>query len=286
MKHRSCEKVYRIRFLTVMLALIMAFTAAFVLTVSQSVYAEGEEEGETVPVNVITAAKAAKDGSKYRITISNAQMNGSAAKKVQIKTWSKTRGQSDMVSYPAKKVNATTWRATVNSVKHCYSGMFISHVYVNGKLAGVTTYKMSFPSKMGRLIKRAQKKSSKTKWMVLVDKKTHHVGIFKGKKARWKLVKYWACGDGKSSTPTPAGTYKVSNKGPYFDSVTSRCYYFTMFKPHYYFHSVLCNPATGAPRAGKQLGVGVSHGCVRLAKSNARWLQSHVPAGSTVYIFK
>lgn len=137
-----------------------------------------------------------------------------------------------------------------------------------------------------RMISRAQKKKSKTKWLVLVDKKTHRVGIFKGKKGNWKLKKFWKCGDGKKSTPTPSGTFKIKGKGKYFDSGSARCYYFTNFKPHFYFHSVLCSPRTGRPFGGKQLGVGVSHGCVRLAKGNARWLQKHIPKGTTVYIYK
>lgn len=304
MKHRlyGCKATMRVS--AVLLAVIMALAVVFAATGSQTVYAEGETApaGEqlsgdqtaadttadtTQPkVNDIKAAKAVKNGSKYYITIENAKFQGKAAKNVKVVTWSKTKGTADKVTYTAKKIKGTTWRVTVDSSKHCYSGVYYSKVYVNGGYVGQVTYKMAFPAYKGRLISRAQKKSSRTRWMVLVDKKTHRVGIFKGSKGKWKLVRYWKCGDGKKSTPTPSGTFRVGVKGAYFDSGPSRCYHFTNFKPHYYFHSVCCNPRTGRPYSGKQLGAGVSHGCVRLAKGNARWLQKHLPKGSTVYIYK
>ena len=108
---------------SVLLALVMALAAAVAVTGSQAVYAEGEEPEPPAPaVNVITAAKAAKDNSKYNITITNAQMNGKSAGKVQVRTWSQTKGKGDLVNYNAKKTGGANWRATVDSTKHCYQG--------------------------------------------------------------------------------------------------------------------------------------------------------------------
>ena len=169
--------------------------------------------------------------------------------------------------------------------KHRNGGTYTAQILVDGKVVQTITYKLSLDAVRRQLMKHANMKSSTTGWVIVVDKTLHRVGIFTGEKGSWSIIKSWPCGDGKPSTPTPEGTYTVKTKGPYFDSGADRCFYYTEFTRHYYFHSVTCNPATGEPRPGKQLGAGTSHGCVRLAKANAKWLMNNVPVGSTVYVY-
>lgn len=301
MKNRVYDKKYRIRLSVILMAFVMVFAAAFAMTGTQAVYAEGEETpqpGPETPTQTVTDQTAAKpkvnlvkvkkskNKTKATITISRAQLDGKNAKKVLVRTWSKTRGRADMVRYKAKKIKGNKWRVTVDSTKHCYKGTFVSRVYVNGKYVKEVRYKLRFPKTKGRLITRAQSKKSGTGWLALVDKTTYRVGLFKGRKGNWKLVKSFACGDGAPATPTPSGTFRAGSKGPYFDSGIVRCFYFTEICPHYYFHSVLCDPSTGQVRPGRQLGVSGTHGCVRLAVKNARWLQEHLPTGSTIFIYR
>ena len=232
------------------------------------------------------AIKAASDRTKYKVRILNANVSGTPAKEVTVKTWSKAGGRDDVKTFTAVNYSGKNWRIFDNVRKHKHDGEYIARIYADGKLVRSVTYKMNFETNRKRMMTRANKKSSPTGWLIVVDKKTHRVGILRGKKGSWTIVKNWLCGDGKPSSPTPSGTYSVKSKGPYFDSFGERVFYYTEFVRHYYFHSVACDPATGKVRPGKQLGIGSSHGCVRLAMNNAKWLRDHVPAGSTVYVYQ
>lgn len=131
---------------------------------------------------------------------------------------------------------------------------------------------------------KAQKMSSSTKWLILVDTKSCKVGIFKGSKGNWELQKYWSCSPGASSTPTPKGTYTVKSKGLSFGSGYT-CWYYTQFYGNYLFHSVLYNPGSKTSLQDGRLGMQLSHGCVRLSLSNAKWIYDNIPRGTKVYIY-
>lgn len=132
----------------------------------------------------------------------------------------------------------------------------------------------------------AQPERSATKWLILVDTKRCKVGIFYGSKGNWKLNRMMDCAPGKSSTPTKKGRFTVGSKGYYFDSGSARCFYFTQFSGNYLFHSVLYyqNPRPTSVMDGR-VGMGLSHGCVRLKLGNAKWIYDNIPRGTKVYIW-
>lgn len=130
---------------------------------------------------------------------------------------------------------------------------------------------------------RANMYSSPTPYIILVDGRTHRVGIYQGSRGFWTCVKYWACGDGKPSTPTVRGVFSVGNKGYYFNSGAYRCFWWTQFYGDYLFHSVLCWP-NGAIADGR-VGMGLSHGCVRLEMANCKWIYDNIPRGTTVVVY-
>ena len=130
---------------------------------------------------------------------------------------------------------------------------------------------------------RANMYSSPTPYIILVDGRTHRVGIYQGAQGFWNCVKYWACGDGKPSTPTVRGVFSVGNKGYYFNSGAYRCFWWTQFYGDYLFHSVLCWP-NGAIADGR-VGMGLSHGCVRLEMANCKWIYDNIPRGTTVVVY-
>ena len=99
----------------------------------------------------------------------------------------------------------------------------------------------------------------------------------------WQCVKYWACGDGKASTPTVRGEFTVGSRGYYFDSGKYRCFWWTQFYGNYLFHSVLCWPDGSV--ANGTVGAAVSHGCVRLEKQNAKWIYDNIPKGTKVVVY-
>jgi lipoprotein-anchoring transpeptidase ErfK/SrfK len=125
--------------------------------------------------------------------------------------------------------------------------------------------------------------SSKTSYLIWVDTKNFKVNVFKGSKGAWKLLKSYSCSIGKSSTPTPKGTFYVGAKGYSFGYNHGYvCYYYTQFKGNYLFHSILYN-LNGTVKDGR-LGMQISDGCIRLAKVNAKWLYDNVSTGTTVFI--
>lgn len=133
------------------------------------------------------------------------------------------------------------------------------------------------------MIALANAYDSPTNYIIMVNRGAHTVGIYQGGRGFWSNVKHWQCGNGAPGTPTVTGVFHVGSKGYYFNSGDFRCFWYTQFYGDYLFHSVLCWP-NGAVADGR-LGMGVSHGCVRLAKENAKWIYDNIPAGTTVVVY-
>lgn len=139
---------------------------------------------------------------------------------------------------------------------------------------------------------KAQKYTSPTKYLILVNKSSHTVAIYKGSQDNWKKVRSFLCTVGKPSTPTTSGVFHIGQtkgkyvKARYFDSYPSRCWYPTRIHDGYMFHSVLYKIASkpGALNNGT-LGANLSHGCIRLAIQNAKYIHDVIPAGTTTVIY-
>lgn len=125
--------------------------------------------------------------------------------------------------------------------------------------------------------------SSPTSYLMWVDTKKQHTYIFIKDSGKWKLHKDMKCATGKSSTPTVKGTFKVTGKGSYFRvNENVICKYYTQFYGDYLFHTVLLNNE-GKVVDGR-LGMKLSHGCVRLAIENAKYVYDNIPIGTTVFV--
>lgn len=133
----------------------------------------------------------------------------------------------------------------------------------------------------------AQQYSSPTSYLILVNRTTHRLGIYTGGKDHWNEVFYWACGDGKASTPTVEGVHRVIYKKPYFDSGVARCWWATNFAAGgYHIHSGTYAQTPQPTRLlNGSVGVGISHGCVRLAIDQAKWVYDNIPISSTVVVY-
>lgn len=124
--------------------------------------------------------------------------------------------------------------------------------------------------------------SSKTSYFIWVDLYRQQVNVLKGKKNSWKLVKTMLCSSGRNSAPTVRGTFTVKSRGSWLYSGSVKAKYKTNFYGAYYFHSILYN-MSGRVVDGR-LGQRLSHGCIRLATSNAQWIYTNIKNGTTVYI--
>jgi len=209
--------------------------------------------------------------------------------RVQFPTWSDTNGQDDIVWYEGINRGNGKWNTVVDTVNHNSGGAYTTHVYttVNGNLCkvGSATYSLSkVPTAMSQMAARANLYSSSTPYLILVNRSTHKVGVFQGRQGNWNCIQYWDCSDGAPSTPTVEGTFRVGSRGYYFDSGSSRCYWYTQFYGNYLFHSVLYSKYNGSLVDGR-LGMPLSHGCVRLHINNAKWIYDTIPSGTTVVVY-
>ena len=145
----------------------------------------------------------------------------------------------------------------------------------NGAMIVTEQYNMSI---------RAQSYSSSTSYLILVDRAACKVGIFTGRQGAWNFLYFWDCAPGTAATPTVSGVFTVQSKGYYFDSGSSRCYWYTQFYGNYLFHSVLYSKYTGDLVDGR-VGIPLSHGCVRLVIGNAKWIYDNIPSGTKVVVY-
>ena len=125
--------------------------------------------------------------------------------------------------------------------------------------------------------------SSSTSYFIWIDLSHQRVNIFNGSSKKWNLVKSMICSSGKARTPTVKGNFTVGSKGSYFISAGgARCQYFTQISGNYLFHSVLYN-RKGNYIIDNTLGVAASHGCVRLALTNAKFIYDNIPAKTFIW---
>ena len=133
---------------------------------------------------------------------------------------------------------------------------------------------------------KAQAKG-RTYWLK-VNKRTCVVTVYKHVGRKWKAVRAMRCSVGKSSTPTPSGTYRVKSKWRWLNMKGCWGQYVSQFNGDYLFHSCWYyarNKAKQNITEYNKLGRPASHGCVRLAVIDAKWVYKHCKAGTKVTIF-
>lgn len=156
----------------------------------------------------------------------------------------------------------------------------------NVRTSYTVTVKDPAPPAQSAMQQKAQGYSSNTRYLLLINQTTRHVGIFTGSKGNWSLLKYWSCSVGAPATPTVTGEFTVQDRGYYFDSGAARCFYWTRFYGGYLFHSTLYYQNNRFQPMDSTLGAAISHGCVRLQIDNAKWIQDNVPYGSKVVSYR
>lgn len=107
--------------------------------------------------------------------------------------------------------------------------------------------------------------------------------------AKNRIVAQFICSTGEKGSDTPTGTFTISDRGESFynpdPSVNEGAYYWTRFYGEYLFHSVPFDKHYKLePEEAAKLGTPASHGCVRLAISNAKWIYDHIPRGTKVTV--
>ncbi|ANZ60241.1 hypothetical protein AYR62_00930 [Secundilactobacillus paracollinoides] len=126
-------------------------------------------------------------------------------------------------------------------------------------------------------------KTHKGTWLYVSTKRQRVYFHYKN-----KITYIMNCSTGKTSTPTPKGTYHIqAEHGLRFGGPLGGARYYVSWKGHgtYLFHSVPINgKGQYITSEAKKLGHKASHGCIRLAIPDAKWLYTHVPVGTKVVI--
>ena len=174
--------------------------------------------------------------------------------------------------------------------------------YVNKTIDGIKLDALG-RTKMSTMDMKAQGYSSNTNYLVLCDKSTYTVCIYKGSKGNWTRIKGpWNCTHGGSRTPA----YTSDGKEKYITftgrltkrsatwgwgdfEYTSAAFCMNLSSGNF-FHSVLfnkgsrSNPYNLSPVDGN-LRTNWSHGCIRLALPNAEWVWDNIPAGTRAVVY-
>lgn len=133
-------------------------------------------------------------------------------------------------------------------------------------------------------IAKANKYTSSTDWLILVDTAQNRTVIFKKASNSWMVHKYLTCTTGAWNSPTVKGVFTVGSRGLAFGSGYT-CWYWTQFCGNYLFHSVLYNPGSMTSIQDGRLGINASHGCVRLDINDAKWIYDNIPWGTRVVVY-
>ncbi len=124
--------------------------------------------------------------------------------------------------------------------------------------------------------------ASDTNYLIWVSKADYKMRVYTGSQGNWEMIDSFLVGIGKPSTPTCVGQYR------YYQYQTSWPYggYYVgpvmRFNGGYAIHSVLMR-YNGTEYDGR-VGVGVSHGCVRVKHDKMVWLANTIPLYTKVYI--
>lgn len=103
------------------------------------------------------------------------------------------------------------------------------------------------------------------------------------------LVRTMKASTGLDATPTPKGTYQATT-GPgarwhHFKKYKVWGQYAYYIEGDYLFHSILYNQKGGKPNGSQyNLGSKASHGCVRLAVEDAKWIWNNCPPYTQVIV--
>ena len=226
---------------------------------------------------------------KYTVNVINP--NNGNFQQVKIPVWSEANGQDDLVWYNASYVGNEVWSATVTTINHKDAGIYSAHVYVLIDDKDLFITKCNFNVLQSDMLTgmdlKAQNYRSDTDKLILVDLTNHRVGIYSGGYQNWVNIQSYVCTVGAPSTPTITGEFSIYMKRKYFDSGSSRCFYFSPFKGGYGFHSVLYyqDPTPQRIMDGR-LGMDLSHGCVRLDVNHAKWIYDNCSIGTKVVVYR
>ena len=128
--------------------------------------------------------------------------------------------------------------------------------------------------------------TSNTNYLVFVNIAEQKTYVYEGSKNDWTLAKTFTCSTGIEGKETPVGVFTVQNRAPWFFSPKygQGGKYYVQFMGNYLFHSIPFY-SDKTTISDPTLGVPASHGCIRLAVEDSKWLYDNVQNGSKIIIY-
>ena len=122
-----------------------------------------------------------------------------------------------------------------------------------------------------------------TNYFTWVDLNRQRVNIFTGYAGHWVLVKTYACATGNNKTPSKRGLFTIQDKGYSFVAGSRTIVkYWTRYSGNYMLHSIILT--NSGKVADGTLGKRISHGCIRMPVSMAKWVYDKMPRGSLIWV--
>lgn len=155
----------------------------------------------------------------------------------------------------------------------------------------VDGYKFYFNEDTRALVQNLEGLVDAKSFQITVDRARCQVTVYVPDGANGYIIPYrtFICSPGKSSSPTPAGTFRLTKKYRWHALVESTYgqYCTRLGNTSILFHSVPGKTTSvyNIPAAEyNKLGEPASHGCIRMTVADCKWIYDHCPSGTVVTV--
>lgn len=126
---------------------------------------------------------------------------------------------------------------------------------------------------------------SKTSYLVYLSLEKQMTYVYEGSNNNWNLVKEFNSSTGIEGKETPKGIFAVTNRGDWFysEEFQQGAKYWVQFMGDYLFHSLPFDENQNNV-LDYTLGTPSSHGCIRLAIEDAKWLYDNISNNTKIII--
>ncbi len=141
---------------------------------------------------------------------------------------------------------------------------------------------------LGTQYEKAQEYRSDTKYLILANLSTQRTSVFEGSQGKWKLLREMIVSSGLRINPTPKGEFRTLSHTLHFDNYGVRAWYATAFIGGLYLFHSSPYEIDSEPKVctDPRLGYPTSHGCIRMALEDAKWMHDNLPLGTKVVIYE
>jgi len=139
-------------------------------------------------------------------------------------------------------------------------------------------------------VPEAEAAVDKNTYWIKVNTQCNVITVYKKYGSEYKPIKAMVCSTGKKGHETPQGTFRMGTKIGWCKLVGNVWGRYSMvIKGNYLFHSVpYKKKSINSMKYNEynKLGTNCSHGCVRLALMDVKWIWNYCPKGTKITIYK